>query len=178
MLLSVVGLVFAGVASGSVKQGDTELDFLGSFQMLNGNQASDQQSLSLEAGLGYFMTDNLQAGIFAGAGWEKQDTDAGDDKTNTYDLGVFAKYHFMPTNQLVPYVGARLGWTALETDPADGDDGNFDGLEYGPLAGLRYELNEYNDLFVEYRYTLFTGDFDDGYDDAHGIFFGIIHQFK
>ena len=73
--------------------------------------------------------------------------------------------------------GRALGSVA-DFDPAVGSDDEFDGLEYGPIVGARFELNAYNDFFVEYRYTLFSGDLDDVFDESHGIFFGIICQFK
>jgi hypothetical protein len=46
------------------------------------------------------------------------------------------------------------------------------------VAGLRFELSDNNDFFVEYRYTLFSGDFNDLYDESHRLSVGIIHQFK
>jgi predicted porin len=62
---------------------------------------------------------------------------------------------------------------------ADSDDaGDADGTLWGPLVGLRYELNAYNDFFVEYQYHLWSGDIGDVVDDGHALFVGIIHQFK
>jgi opacity protein-like surface antigen len=179
MLLPVLVVGLAGVASASVQQGDTELNFLGSYQSWNGDEASDQDTLSLAGGLGYFVTDNLEVGGEVGVNWLKEKDEDGDYKTTAYSLGASAKYHFMPKNQCVPYVGAQIGYLYLDVDsPDDEDDGKYDGLEYGPLAGLRFELNESNDFFVEYRYTLFSGDYGDAYDGAHQVFFGIIHQFN
>lgn len=178
MLLSVVGLALAGVANASVQQGDTELDLLGGFETVNGHNGGDLDNLFVESRLGYFLTDNVQVGGLVAADWTQEEVTGGDNETTAYSLGGFANYHFMPTNQWVPYVGGRIAWTYAETDPAVGDDDKFDGLEYGPVAGLRFELNAYNDFFAEYRYTLFSGDFKDLYDDSHGLFLGIIHQFK
>jgi hypothetical protein len=87
----------------------------------------------------------------------------------------------MPTNQWVPYVGGQLFWANVDADAA----GDSDGILWGPVLGLRYELNAYNDFFVEYQYHMWEGDLSDppaaggaDLDDGHGIFVGIIHQFK
>ncbi len=179
VVLAVVGFVVAGVANASVQQGDTELDLLAGFEALNGNKADNVDSLFIESRLGYFLTDNVQAGGIFAAAWTETDTVAGDEEIDTYSVGGFVKYHFMPTNQWVPYVGAQVLWSFVDIDfPDPADDDEFDGIEYGPLVGMRYELNAYNDFFVEYRYTLFCNDFDDLYDESHGLFLGIIHQFK
>jgi hypothetical protein len=170
VVLSVVGLALASVATASVQQGDTELDFLGGYLTQNGvDEVEDIDALFLTAGLSYFFTDNIQAGVVGMGAWTEVD---GED-TDVYGVGVRGKYHFMPTNQWVPYVGAQLLWAEADSDEEDGD-----GTMWGPLAGLRYELNENNDFFVEYQYHMWEGDVGDLYDDGHGIFVGIIHQFK
>ena len=114
----------------------------------------------------------------ADASWLEEETPVGDDEVTAYGLGGFAKYHFMRTNQWVTSVDARLVWSFAETDEAVGHDDEFDGVRYGPVAGLRFELSDNNDFFAEYRHTLFGGDFDKLYDDSHGVFVGIIHQSK
>lgn len=182
-MVLVATLVLAGVAGAAVQQGDTELDFSGAFTSYNGAEGNGN-STGLEAylGLGYFLTDNVQAGVEAGAGWFDSDSTSSEysSESTDYSLGIFGKYHFMPTNQWVPYVGARFGYGWMETDSdAPGVSKNTDeGVWYGPLAGLRFELNANNDFFAEYRYTLYAGDYEDVYDETHEIIVGIIHQFK
>ena len=41
-------------------------------------------------------------------------------------------------------------------------------------------LSEYanNDFFAEYQYHMWEGDAGDAIDDGHGLFFGLVHQFK
>jgi len=170
VVLSVVGLVFASVASASVQQGDTELDFLGGLLMQNGKDgAADIDALFISAALGYFFTDNIQGSVVAMGAWtEVEDTD-----NDVYGIGVRGKYHFMPTNQWVPYVGLQLLWVEVDGDGVDGD-----GMLWGPMLGLRYELNANNDFFVEYQYHMWEGDAGDAFDDGHGLFVGLIHQFK
>lgn len=176
ILLTVGCLAFAGVANAAVQQGDTELDFSAGFLSLNGNDSpgsTDTDDLFASLGLGYFLTDNVQVGVAGSASWaEVEDTDI-----NSYGLGVFAKYHFMPTNQWVPYVGAQIEWLDTEVDaPGSANDTHPDLTMWGPLVGLRYELNAYNDFYVQYEYQIFEGD--STYDDGHLLAVGIIHQFK
>jgi hypothetical protein len=100
-----------------------------------------------------------------------------------YGLGGRAKWHFTPTNQWVPYAGLQLFWVNIDVD-VDDPTLTFDGSEdsdgtlWGPVLGMRYELNAYNDFFVEYQYHMWEGDVGDILDDGHGIFLGLIHQFK
>ena len=63
----------------------------------------------------------------------------------------------MPTNQWVPYVGGQLPVGRCRS--TDGGDG--DGTLWGPVVGLRYELNANNDFFVEYQYHMWEGDVGD-----------------
>jgi hypothetical protein len=166
VLLSVVSLVFAGVASASVKQGEVELDFAGSLTFTNYSDevGGDSETVfDIFARLGYFVTDNIRVGGQASGTWA--------EGPDVYGFGAFASYNFMPGNQLVPYIGGQVQYDWTTGDGADG-------LMYGPLAGVRYELNPYNDLFVEYQFRLFTGDLGDVFDNVHGVFFGIQHLFK
>jgi len=163
VVLSLVSLVFAGVASASVKQGEIELDFAGSLQFQNFENGDDETLFDVFARLGYFVTDNILVGVTGSGTWQ--------DGPDIYGIGGFATYNFMPANLLVPYIGGQVAYDWVS---GDGDDG----VMYGPLAGVRYELNPNNDLFVEYQFRLFAGDLGDTFDNVHGVFFGIQHIFK
>jgi len=184
VVLSLIGLMCAGVATASVQQGDTELDFLGGFLTENGTSGTgDFDALFLSGAIGYFFTDNIQGQVAAMGAWTS--FDGGDDGEDTdvdvYGIGVRGKYHFMPTNQWVPYVGGQLLWVTADVDSdavSDDLNGDSDGTLWGPLAGLRYELNANNDFYVEYQYHIWSGDVGDWLDDGHSVFVGIIHQFK
>ncbi|UCD52423.1 MAG: outer membrane beta-barrel protein [Phycisphaerales bacterium] len=171
LILFTVGCVaFAGVANAAVQQGDTEIDVLGSWFTQNGEEGiPDLDVLFVSARLGYFISDNIQvAGVGLGA-W----TDLFGTDVDIYAIGASAKYHFMPTNQMVPYIGGQILWGDIDTDAGD-DDATL----WGPVAGLRYELNAYNDFFVEYQYHVWDGDISDILDGGHAVFIGLIHQFK
>ena len=170
VVLSVVGLMCAGVATAAVQQGDTEVEALGGF--LTENAAGGGGDVSvwfLSGAVGYFLTDNIQ--VQGAAAWASLDNTTNVD---VWALGARAKYHFMPTNQWVPYVGGQVLWANADA----GNDFDGDGILWGPVAGLRYELNANNDFFAEYQYHLWSGDVGDLIDDGHAIFVGIVHQFK
>jgi len=179
VVLSVVGLAFASVATASVQQGDTELDFLGGFLTQNGEDgAADLDALFVSAALGYFFTDNIQGSVVGMGAW----TEVANQDTDVYGIGVRGKYHFMPTNQWVPYVGGQFFWVTVDIDVDAGDAFDFsedmEGMMWGPLAGLRFELNAYNDFYVEYQYQRWDGDAGEVLDEGHTLFVGLIHQFK
>lgn len=190
ILLSVASLAFAGVASAAVQQGDTELDFLGGFLTENGdgNGTGDFDSLFLSAALGYFFTDNIQGQVAALGAWTSYDESASqgdfDVDLDVYGIGLRGKYHFMPTNQWVPYVGLQLFWADVSYDePGNEGDYDVDGMMWGPVLGLRYELNASNDFYVEYQYHIWELDAPstvdgDILDDGHALLVGLIHQFK
>jgi hypothetical protein len=173
MLLSVLSLLFASTAGASVQQGDTELELLGGWITENGQEGIGDVDLLFASGaIGYFLTDNLQVAAAASGMWIDLSDEAPD--IDLYAIGARAKWHFMPTNQWVPYIGAQIFWTN-----ADLGDEDVDSTLWGPLAGLRYELNAYNDFFVEAQWHEWEGDvgryiFDDGF----AVFVGIVHQFK
>lgn len=168
LILFTVGC-FACAASAAVQQGDTQVDLLGGYVTQDFEGGGDIDTWFISGALGYFVTDNIQVGavaMYLGA-------DAGGLDIDAYGVGAQGKLHFMTTNQMVPYIGGQILWANLDMGGGDGD-----GLLYGPLAGLRYELNAYNDFYVEGQYHLWGGDADDLLDDGFGIFLGIIHQFK
>lgn len=172
MVLALLSVLVGGVATASVQKGDTELEALGSFITENGadSDSGDFDVFFLSGAIGYFLTDNIRVG--ASAAWAT--VDLSDDETDIWALGGNAKYHFMPTNQWVPYVGVQVLWANADNDFG----GDADGILWGPVAGLRYELNANNDFFAEYQYHLWSGDIGDVLDDGHAIFVGIVHQFK
>lgn len=180
LILFMVGcLALGSVASGAVQMGDTELDALGAWMKQNGDDFGDDIDVFfLSAGVGYFVTDNVQIQGAALGAW----TEVGGADTDIWAIGGRAKYHFMPTNQWVPYIGGQVMWADADIDGIEIEgvdiDAIDDGVLWGPLVGLRYELNAYNDFFVEYQYHIWSGDIGDALDDGHGVFVGIVHQFK
>ncbi len=182
--MAVVSLVFAGVAGASVKQGETELDLLAGFTSQNGSEEGfDFDAWFLTTDLGYFLTDNVEVQGSVMAALTSFDAGDSDVDVDLWGLGGKAKYHFMPGNQLVPYIGAQFLWVSADVDGSFGVgdlelENTTEGSLWGPLAGLRFELNQNNDFYVEYQYQVWEGDLDTLWDDGHLIVLGIIHQFK
>jgi hypothetical protein len=207
--VSVVGFVFAGVASASVQQGDTEFELLGGLikEGASGHSGLDLETWFASVGLGYFLTDNLQL-MGSGFGFWTE-ADAVNEVTNPtggttrieYDVDVVgiggkARWFFLPKNQWVPYAGAELFYTDADvktrtttitntlgesttsTQTVAKTRSHLDGVLWGPLIGLRFELNATNDFFAEYQYHIWDGRIGRLFDDGHAIFLGIVHQFK
>ncbi|MBN2130000.1 MAG: porin family protein [Sedimentisphaerales bacterium] len=191
ILSAVVAMVFVGTTSAAVRQGDTELEFLGGWLSENGaSQGADFDAWFLTGGVGYFLNDNLQVQAVGMVAQTETDISSGlidpglEVDVDIYGLGGKARWHFMPSNQWVPYIGAQLLWVSIELDVNEDGEGVFtgsddaDGTMWGPVLGLRYELNENNDFFVEYQYHVWEGDVGDVLDDGNGLFVGIVHQFQ
>jgi hypothetical protein len=188
--LSVVCLVCAGVAGAAVHQGETELNFSGSYLSTNGGSpegsgiagsGNDSTVWSLNGLFGYFITGNVELAVSTTGEWISYGSGAGEQHRWAYGFGPVAKYYFLPSNTLVPYVGAQAQWLWSDTQGGlrtGAGLGSRDGLMYGPLAGLRVELNARNDFFVEYQYRLYAGELEDVYDSTHAILLGIAHQFR
>jgi len=175
-LLCVICLGLAVSANAAVQKGDTEIELLGGWANINFDVGGDIDVYGLMGSVGYFVTDAIQISGAAMGVWI--DTPVAGADLDIYGLGIRGKYHFMTDQKAVPYVGGQLFYATFQ--PGVGPD--VDGIVWGPVVGLRYELNEMNDLFVEYQLLMFEEDFDDpammGLDDSNLIIFGIVHQFK
>lgn len=188
VLLVVASLVFAGVASAAVQKGETEINLAGSFVSTNGannavasnESANDSTLWSVDGFFGYFLTDNIEVGLGANGQWINFGSGATEQRRSAYGLGPVVKYNFMPTNLWVPYIGAQAQWEWSDDQGGlrTAASGWKDGLMYGPLAGVRFELNANNDFIVEYQYRLFAGELSDLYDSSSAVLIGIAHQFK
>jgi hypothetical protein len=77
------------------------------------------------------------------------------------------------------YIAEESPGTGVYSDPQPfSESTDTSGLMWGPIGGVRIELNEYNDLFIEGQYHLWTGDVADILDSGYGLFVGIVHQFQ
>jgi predicted porin len=172
VVLSLVSLVFAGVASAEVKKGDVLLDFLAGWTQQNFTDEAGGGDISvLFAAVrpGIALTDNIRvAGVAAVA-----DVSNGVDAT-VWAIGASAEYVFMPANTLNPYIGAQIAWASADTGVGD----SVDGLLWGPRVGVLYTLNRANNLFAEYQYQLWAGDIGDVLDSGHMVLLGIEHKFR
>jgi opacity protein-like surface antigen len=198
VLSTVACLALAGTAFAEVRMGDSEVTFSGSFFNQNAGTHSglDWTSWMVTGSLGYFLTDNIEVagvGLFQDAKekWNDGETRMLDRTSHLYAGGAQVKYHFTPENMLVPYIGAQIQWADLKvkedwkdsaTPGEAGQPGSWErdkqGILWGPLAGLRYTLNEKNEVFVEYQYHIYTESIGDYLDDGNVILVGLAHKFN
>jgi hypothetical protein len=173
VVLSLVSLLFAGMASAEVKKGDVLLDFLGGWTQQNFTDEAGGGDISvLFAAVrpGIALTDNIRvAGVAAVVDVSNDLLDA-----TVWAIGGSAEYVFMPANTLNPYIGIQIAWA--NADLGLGED--VDGLLWGPRVGVLYTLNRANNLFAEYQYQIWAGDIGDALDDGHMVLLGIEHKFK
>jgi hypothetical protein len=194
-------VVIVGTAAGSVRMGDTEVRFMASLLNENAGDSGgvDFKSWAIAGDLGYFVTDNIQVSIVGTFSKTKEEwtkpADASSLETLKRDTEIYAfggqiRYHFVPDSLLVPYVGAQALWAHVKVSEDYKYSGpgaelvnwdwerSEDGMLWGPLAGLRFEVAEQDDLFVEYQYHLWVGGIDDLLDDGHAVYLGLIHRFE
>jgi hypothetical protein len=175
VVLSVVSLVCAGVASAEVNKGDVMLDFLAGFTQQNGQTGVGNITTWFGAiRPGYALTDNIRAAVVGAV--VRVDNSA---TVTAWVLGVSGEYVFMPANQLNPFIGAQLTYASADLGTIGGMSlGTKTGYMWGPRAGLLYTLNRTNNLFGEYQYMVWSGDVHDFLKTGHLVIFGIEHKFK
>lgn len=193
------GWVMEKTETGDIGVAGESIDF---DPVLAGATGTDLNSWMVMLGLSRFATDNLQLGI---AGFYTQlngDTETFaipdfPDVTAEFDLdmtafgiGGKARWHFNPTAQWVPYIGVQAYWVSADVDvegtipgfeeiaPPGSNSDSPSGILWGPIAGLRCELGERDELLFEYQYHLWTGDLDDILQNGHGFFLGLSHRLK
>ncbi len=203
LMLSMVCLALAGVANGEVNKGDVEIEFMGGWAMESANTDSDiTEALDgpdltgwfLMGGLSRFVSDHLQFGIAGFYTQMESDTERfalgemtleGEFEVDAWGIGGRARYHFNPAGKWVWYAGAQVFWVSADVDatattippelaPSTSASDSANGILWGPVVGLRAELGERNDLFVEYQYHLWAGDIGDAIEDGHAIFVGSV----
>ena len=82
-----------------------------------------------------------------------EDVAGEDEDYRTSELGVAGEYHFDLGGNLVPYLGAGLGWRSSHFG-----DFKESALVYGPRAGLKYFLAENVSLDLEVTYKIGSAD--------------------
>jgi hypothetical protein len=170
IVLSVVSLVFAGVASAEVRKGDVLLDAAAGWTQQDFKGGGDIDIFFGVIRPGYAFTDNIRGAVVGAIAY----VDVGSTDVTTFALGVSGEYVFMPANQFNPYVGGMFAWADADADNA----GDVDGWLAAPRVGFLYTLNTTNNLFGEFQYHFWGGDIDDVLDDGFMVLFGIEHKFK
>ena len=150
-LAGIIALALPVVnASAQFEQKDFELRLDG-FSQTDVN--FDSTDISASASLGYFFTDQFEAGVRQTVRYT--DFFGSNLKGST---AIFINYHFGDVGaELQPYIGASLGYNY-------GDAVN-DTFFAGPEIGLKYFVSEDWFIFGQAEYQLFFEDSDDA-DDA------------
>ena len=129
MMKKVLGMLAitvccAGLAAGqTLTAGNQELVVGG---LLDPDTAADTQ-FDLSVKYGYFVADYLEVGGAAAI--------SDNDAISTYGIGGFVEYNFDLGTEVVPYVGAGLGWYNVEYDIIDEDN---DAIEFAGYGGVKY----------------------------------------
>lgn len=113
----------------------------------------DDTDLTIGLTANYFVTDTLSIGATVIGSMFKPDD--GDTSTAIFYLGRSDYYFVAPGQNLIPYVGGRLGFISFE-----GDGESEVELVYGAQAGGKIFLQENTSLNGELSYTRYEiGDF-------------------
>ncbi len=181
VVLSLVSLVFAGVASAEVKKGDIMLDFLAGWAQFNFSDDAGGGDTSIWfAALrpGIALTDNIRVSAVGAVANVEISDDVGDSDTTVWTIGASAEYVFMPANILNPYIGVMAAYASADADAGLLTVGDVDGWLIAPRVGLLYTLNRANNLFAEFQYQFWGGDVGDLLDNSMMVLLGIEHKFK
>ncbi|MFO7965950.1 MAG: hypothetical protein R6U50_18630 [Desulfobacterales bacterium] len=162
LAMAVLGLTLgAGMASAQdwgFRMGDFELTMQGSG---SSDDELDNTVLSVEAGLGYFMSDALELGVRQGIGFV--DIEGGDDDWSGSTRG-FLDLHF-GIGGLYPFIGVNFGYLY-------GDNVNETWIA-GPEIGIKGFVSETAFIYglVEYNVTFDDADeVDENFDDGRFVY--------
>lgn len=116
----------------------------------------DNNDIDIQASLGYFWMDNMEAVFRQDINYNINDDMRG--------LSRVALDYYLPAGGMNPYVGASLGFQY-----GDGVSENF---FIGPEVGMKYFLNDTTFFapIIEYHFGL---DSDDDFDDRFVYSFGL-----
>jgi outer membrane protein len=133
--------------------------------------------------LGYFVSENIALGLQLGYQSSKDETPTGDTEANTFTVGAFGRYYFMPASQFSLF--GQLGIDYISTDYDAYKESGF-GVALAP--GISYFVS--NNIALEATFGILgyktvepdvdgsepTNTFNFGVDMSD-INFGIVYKF-
>ncbi len=141
------------VARAGVEQGMNEVSVLGDIHRVSQNSDA-RATVSAAVTYNRYLLDNVSVGAdlkFISAQVNTADSDAfSEDMTAIYLMGR-SDYYFTPENEVVPYVGLRLGMVNYSM----GSD-SWATFAYGAQGGMKWFVVENVSVNFELSYTAFT----------------------
>lgn len=126
-MTAVAVLAVAGTTYGaSLKQGTQEIVVEGFYDP----ETVSGDATAISIGYGQFIQDLIEVGV--------EGNYATDEDVETYGLGAFAEYNFDLGTEVVPFVGAGLGWANTDID----DGQSADAVVVSGNVGVKYFLAE------------------------------------
>jgi hypothetical protein len=177
VVLSLVSLVFAGVAGAEVRKGDVQLDFLAGWAQQSFSDNIGGGNVNVYFGAlrpGYAVTDNIRVGAVGAV----LHTTFSSGHATAWALGASGEYVFMPASTLNPYIGAQVAYASVQGGGLGLGTGTEYGWMWGPRVGALYTLNRTNNLFGEFQYQMWEGKVRNVLDKGYMVVFGIEHKFK
>jgi hypothetical protein len=192
------GWLMQSAQEGDIDSSGSVIDYS---EVLSGATGADLDSWFVGASLGLFTSRNFQIAVTGF--YTQMDGDAEtfefivdpeapaaevdfDLDLDVWGIGGRARWHFSPGKKLVPYVGAQVLWVTADIDveasaapgyealfPTETESGTENGILWGPIVGLRYQLDKKLEAIVEYQYHMWSGDIGDILDDGHAISAGL-----
>ena len=163
VLTIIIGFVFAVNAKAAVRQGDDEISIFGNYIGVESETGGKEDTYGGGLGVSHFYSDTTSAGLQGIGSWSSD--------VDLYLAGGNLKYHFMPSSCTVPYVGvqANYGYTS--------NSDSSDGFMWGPVAGIKFFMDERTSLFAEYQYQIYDGGLKDSIDDSDAVLVGLSWKF-
>jgi len=165
LALSAAPSFAQGSAEETHDQGSVRLALSGSFSVdtlaIEGAQADMTfYQIQLLLSAGYFAIDALEVGIGAGLtrSWDDED---GSEASMMLTAEAFIKYYLINESQVVPYLGVLGGLGFYEF----GYGTDATSYVVGGMVGVEILVGEATSVFVEYRGTYTSYDFDFGFGD-------------
>lgn len=145
-IITVFLLVSFHVAFGQIAKGTwalgPDIDYSYSKIEIDGfDFKSTTSDLSLSAGVGYYVIDNLEIGISLGISSGKDETDGFESTSSTFIIGPSVTYKVNLSEQFYLPVGAGFFFNSGTTEDDASDEVKISGITYGAFIGIEFITN-------------------------------------
>jgi OOP family OmpA-OmpF porin len=154
VILTSISL-FSGNASAQIEPGTFSLTPNVGFYGFDNKQDIDNGPIY---GIGFAYDYTKKIGVEAVFNYVNTDKEFNDDTVEAYLARVDGLFHFMPDNELVPYIAAGLGTISVKESSSTDTNGM-----YNAGAGIKYFLSKTFAFRADARYIR---DFEDDYNNV------------